>query len=215
MYSIFQAACAARGLLATDDEWHRCIEEAGLTHTGHKLQQLFAVILLNNSPLDPNNLLRHHMHNLSDDCRHGHVSISISLLTNKSKAWQLSIFVHRARKTLADYHLPTPSVDFNNLNGLPRIIAEERSYNKTELKAGWEQGYIQADLSDYLRCPKIVGIHLHTPVFSDGQLYVAISQATNCWQIFISLSPTADGILTTALQILSNAYRVLRTWVIP
>src|SRR5579859_5989499 len=44
---------------------------------------------------------------------------------------------------------------------------------------------------------KIVGIHLHTPVFSHGQLYVAISRATDCRQIFISLSPTADGTLTT------------------
>jgi ATP-dependent DNA helicase PIF1 len=41
--------------------------------------------------------------------------------------------------------LPTPSVDFNNLNSIPRIIAEERSYNKAELKARWERGYLQAN----------------------------------------------------------------------
>jgi len=29
-YSTFQEACAARGLLGPDDEWHRCLDEAGL-----------------------------------------------------------------------------------------------------------------------------------------------------------------------------------------
>src|SRR5579859_871153 len=44
-YFTFQEACATRGLLATDDEWHRCLEEAGLIQTGHQLRQLFAAIL--------------------------------------------------------------------------------------------------------------------------------------------------------------------------
>jgi hypothetical protein len=44
---------------------------------------------------------------------------------------------------------------------------------------------------------KVVGIHLHTPVFSHGQLYVAISRATDCRQIYISIPPTANGTLTT------------------
>lgn len=43
---------------------------------------------------------------------------------------------------------------------------------------------------------KVVGIHLHTPVFSHGQLYVAISRTTDCRQIYISLPATADGTLT-------------------
>ena len=67
-YPNFKEACVARGLLATDDEWHRCLEEAGLIQTGHQLRQLFAAILLNNSPLEPKKLLRRHMPNLSDDC---------------------------------------------------------------------------------------------------------------------------------------------------
>jgi ATP-dependent DNA helicase PIF1 len=53
---------------------------------------------------------------------------------------------------------------------------------------------------------KVVGIHLHTPVFSHGQLYVAISRATDCRQIYISLPPTADGTLTTDNIVYSEVF---------
>jgi hypothetical protein len=150
LYPTFQAACAARGLLATDEEWHQCLEEASLIQTGHQLRQLFATILLNNSPLNPNDLLHKYMHNLSDDCRYRlQTSFSIDFPTQeqiKSLALhELNVFLHRAGKTLADYHLPIPSVDFSDLQGVPRIIAEERNYHRVDLKAKWEQGYLQAN----------------------------------------------------------------------
>src|SRR5579859_5261006 len=126
-YLTFQEACAARGLLATDDEWHRCLEEAGLMRTGHQLRQLFAAILLNNSPLDPNELLRRHLHNLSDDCRYRlrnqfHIPDPSQDQIESLALHDLSAFLHRAGKTLSDYRLPSPSVDFNNLHGVPRVI---------------------------------------------------------------------------------------------
>jgi hypothetical protein len=36
-------------------------------------------------------------------------------------------------------------VDFNDLRGVPRIIAEEQDYNTAELNAKWEHGYRQAN----------------------------------------------------------------------
>jgi ATP-dependent DNA helicase PIF1 len=54
---------------------------------------------------------------------------------------------------------------------------------------------------------RVVGIHLHTPVFSHGQLYVAISRATDCRQIYISLPPTVDGTLTTDNIVYSEVFR--------
>jgi ATP-dependent DNA helicase PIF1 len=53
---------------------------------------------------------------------------------------------------------------------------------------------------------KVVGIHLYTPVFSHGQLYVAISRATDCRQIYISLPPTADRTLTTDNIVYSEVF---------
>ena len=49
----------------------------------------------------------------------------------------------------------------------------------------------------------IVGIQLVTPVFAHGQLYVALSRATNCDNVYISLSSrnqrTVNIIYTEAL----------------
>jgi hypothetical protein len=44
---------------------------------------------------------------------------------------------------------------------------------------------------------KVVGIHLHTPVFTHGQRYVAVSRITDYRQIYISLPLLSDGTLTT------------------
>jgi len=53
---------------------------------------------------------------------------------------------------------------------------------------------------------KVVGIHLHTPVFSHGQLYVAISRAMDCHQIYISLPLNAAGTLTTDNIVYSEVF---------
>ena len=39
---------------------------------------------------------------------------------------------------------------------------------------------------------KVVGVHLVNPVFAHGQLYIAISRATDCRQIYISLPINAN-----------------------
>src|SRR5271154_4459734 len=69
IYPTFQAACMARGLLESDDEWHTCLTEAGLIQSGQQLRQLFASILLANSPADPYQLFLQHINDLSNDCR--------------------------------------------------------------------------------------------------------------------------------------------------
>jgi len=86
LHPTFQAACAVRGLLATDDEWHQCLEEAGFINTGHQLRQLFAGILLSNAPLDPLDLLQRHMHNLSNDCQY-RLRTRFHIAKSKSKAF--------------------------------------------------------------------------------------------------------------------------------
>ena len=60
----------ARGLLESDDEGHTCLTEAGLIQSGQQLSQLFASILLANSPSDANLLFQQYLDDLSDDCRH-------------------------------------------------------------------------------------------------------------------------------------------------
>jgi hypothetical protein len=45
----FQDACAARGLLETDDEWDSCLTEATTIDTGNQLRELFVGIVLYNN----------------------------------------------------------------------------------------------------------------------------------------------------------------------
>jgi hypothetical protein len=54
LYLTFHAACLARGLLETDEEWEQCIEEAAnFMISGDQLRQLFATILLFGNPSNP------------------------------------------------------------------------------------------------------------------------------------------------------------------
>ena len=70
VYPTFQAACAARGLLESDEEWDTCLTEASLIKIGGRFRQLFVTILVYNNPQDPRLLYERHKQSLSDDCRH-------------------------------------------------------------------------------------------------------------------------------------------------
>jgi len=132
--------------LESDNEWHQCLEEAALIQTGHQLRQLFASILTHNDPLDPLLLYQRHLPSLSDDCRYrlqrrfniddpNHEQIESLALH------EIDVILRRSGKSLADYRLPNPTVDFTDLNGVPRIIAEETVNNCQELLDLWTQGY--------------------------------------------------------------------------
>lgn len=143
-YTTFQSACAARGLLEGDDEWDQCLREAGEIQTGHQLRQLFASILLHNDPLDPLSLYGRHLACLSDDCRHKlqriyNVAHPSHEQVESLALHEIEIILQRSGKSLSDYNLPDPSVDF--ANRVPRMVAEEMADNPQELLNLWEQGY--------------------------------------------------------------------------
>ena len=57
-------SCLRRGLLESDDEWHRCMEEASLYRLPPQLRALFATLLCMNTPAEPERLwldFRDHM----------------------------------------------------------------------------------------------------------------------------------------------------------
>jgi hypothetical protein len=69
-YTTFQEACAARGLLQNDEEWHMCLDEAAQMQTGAQLQRLFATILLFCQPAQPNLLWMKYREQFCDDLYH-------------------------------------------------------------------------------------------------------------------------------------------------
>jgi hypothetical protein len=141
VYDTFKAACAARGLLETDEEFDKCLKEAGRMKTGRQLRQLFSVILLECAPISPLLLWNTHARNLSDDCRWRLQQQNIADPTNEqilSLALQdLSKHLQRSGKSLQDFGLPLPTHDFDDAQNIPRVIAEETSYDRQRLDEMW------------------------------------------------------------------------------
>jgi len=52
-HATFQEACIAHGLLADDNEWRLCLQDAGAMQSGHQLCHLFVTILRDCGPSDP------------------------------------------------------------------------------------------------------------------------------------------------------------------
>ena len=152
LYPTFQDVCLARGLLESDDEWDMCLTEAGFIQTGCQLRNLFAMILINNSPANPLALFNTHFSNLSDDCRYKlqhefHILDPSDIQVTSLTLYYLAILLRRAGKSLSDYNLPLPIVDFEELNGVPRILSEEMNYDRDQLWETWEVGYEMANVS--------------------------------------------------------------------
>jgi hypothetical protein len=59
---------------------------------------------------------------------------------------EIDIILQQSGKSLMHYHLPNPTVDFNSLNNIPRIIAEEKAENPQELLHLWNIGYRSANV---------------------------------------------------------------------
>jgi hypothetical protein len=94
--------------------------------------------------------------------------------------------------------IPRISLDTATSSGLPFTLRHRQFFLRLAFAMTINKSQSQS--------LKVVGIHLHTPVFSHGQLYVAISRAMDCKQIYISLPPTADGTLTTDNIVYSEVF---------
>jgi hypothetical protein len=64
----FRDTCFGHGLLESDEQWHRCLDEDATVQRGHGLRNLFAVILIESNPADPLRLWEDHKIDICDDC---------------------------------------------------------------------------------------------------------------------------------------------------
>ena len=131
----FKSACVALGLLESDEEWHRTLEEAAAFQTGSQLRWLFVCILLNCHPADPLKLWNDHHPHLSDDCRH--LLMTKYGIDNPSdeqvKSLALSFIRELLQKNdsdLDEHHLPSPAHEFEPVRTLTeRLIHDQRNYD--------------------------------------------------------------------------------------
>ncbi|OBZ80140.1 hypothetical protein A0J61_11811 [Choanephora cucurbitarum] len=64
---IFQDTARALGLLESDDQWNRCLDEASHTQSPVSLRKLFVIILMFRSPSNPHRLWLQFKDKLSED----------------------------------------------------------------------------------------------------------------------------------------------------
>jgi hypothetical protein len=132
--STFKEACIAMGLLADDNEWHQCLEEAGIMATGHQLRILFVTILTDGNPALPKNLWETHRHRLCDDLRRTLQRRNIRDDPSDEDVWDYGLFLidrllSHFNKSLKDWP-DMPQVQQVWADAVQNIfIARERDYN--------------------------------------------------------------------------------------
>ena len=107
--------------------------------------------MIHNNPLNPRLLYERHLHSLSDDCRYKlqtqfHISDPDYEQIESMTLQEINDILQRSAKSLADYCLPNPAINFSNLSNIPRIIAEEKADNPRQLLDLWTIGYQSANI---------------------------------------------------------------------
>jgi len=142
--STFKDACIALGLLADDNEWHQCLEEAGQMATGHQLRALFVAILIDGNPALPKHLWDTHKHRLCDDLRRTLQRRNIREDPSDEDIWDYGLFLidrllSQFNKSLKDWP-DMPQVQQVWADAAQNVlIARERDYDMQQEAESAEQ----------------------------------------------------------------------------
>jgi hypothetical protein len=144
VHPTFQEACRARGLLAEDTEFHRCMVEAGEYASGHQLRCMFASILAFNEVADPLALYNAHKGLLCegvvvDGQQRLPAGGQVPPEVEHEALRRLSRILHSmGGRTLRQFNLPVPPADPVRAQG--GLVAVERArYNPDERAALLEE----------------------------------------------------------------------------
>ncbi|KAI5449084.1 hypothetical protein NCC49_005354 [Naganishia albida] len=141
-WQTYREACAARGLLADDGEWHLCMSEAAGFQTGPQYRQLLATIICNHPEANAADLFENHFVSLSDDVRrtlertHPHLNPESGDIRDFCLL-ELARAIRRIDpgRDLAHFELPLPSEGAEErLQPGNNLIGEERGYDVQRMR---------------------------------------------------------------------------------
>ncbi|XP_074362458.1 uncharacterized protein LOC141702730 [Apium graveolens] len=141
-------ACGALGLLNNDKQWHDALEENALSAMPIQIRAMFVNILAYCSVSDPLALWEQHWPALSDDVLYIrrkisdniHLTMSEYEIQNYALA-EIEKLLNDVGKSLRDFHMmPFPDERFFH-TFVNRLIAEETSYNKEELRLNHDKAH--------------------------------------------------------------------------
>ncbi|XP_074374064.1 uncharacterized protein LOC141714444 [Apium graveolens] len=147
-YDTFKEACGALGLLNNDKQWHDALEENAFSAMPTQIQAMFVNILAYCSVSDPLALWEKHWPALSDDVLYIrrkisdniHLTLSEYEIQNYALA-EIEKLLNDIGKSLRDFHMmPFPDEQFFH-TFVNRLIIEETSYNKEELRLNHDKAH--------------------------------------------------------------------------
>ncbi len=113
-YSSYKEACLARGLLQSDDEFYKLMDEAASFRSPKQLRVLFSVILLFCNPVSPKELYAAFKLSLCEDFKYRFENAGIDANPEDYALLEISVELAHAGKTLQDFNLPVPREDVYN-----------------------------------------------------------------------------------------------------
>ncbi|XP_074374596.1 uncharacterized protein LOC141715007 [Apium graveolens] len=165
-YDTFKKACGALGLLNNDKQWHDALEENAFSAMPTHIRAMFVNILANCSVFDLLALWEKHWPALSDDVLYIrrkisdkiHLTLSEYEIQNYALA-EIENLLHDVGKSLRDFHM-MPFLDERFFHTfVNRLIVEETSYNKEELRLNHDKAHKKSELKA-AGCSRIAAILL-------------------------------------------------------
>ncbi|XP_074374247.1 uncharacterized protein LOC141714638 [Apium graveolens] len=147
-YDTFKEACGALGLLNNDRQWHDALEENAFSAMSTQIRAMFVNILAYCSVSDPLALWKKDWPTLSDDVLYIRRKISDNIhltlfeyeIQNYALA-EIEKLLNDVGKSLRDFHMMSfPDERFFH-TFVNRLIVEETSYNKEELRLNHDKAH--------------------------------------------------------------------------
>ncbi|XP_074346774.1 uncharacterized protein LOC141685581 [Apium graveolens] len=147
-YDTFKEVCGALGLLNNDKQWHDALEENAVSAMPTQIRAMFVNILENCYVSDPLALWEKHWPTLSNDVIYMrrkisdniHLTLSEYEIQNYALA-EIEKLLNNVGKSLRDFHMmPFPDEQFFH-KFVNRLIVEETSYNKEEMRLNHEKAH--------------------------------------------------------------------------
>lgn len=141
VYPSFQAAAAKSGFIHEDDEWDVCLKEAESEFLNTEcIRELFALILINGAPANPQKLLFDHIDALCEDYLYEEKKkatkkdISVSESMKHKAMYSINVYLNKNGRDFSDFE-GMPEINFELLKNVKKhsLIDDERNYNTDEL----------------------------------------------------------------------------------
>lgn len=139
----FKEACEARGLLQSDSEHDRCLNEAAFFKSAAALRRLFITIIIFNEPTNPRSLFDRHESNMAEDIpymltRFHQIPHPTDSHVRTCLLEKLEEIAMSFSKTLQALSLPTVPAEGHVQLSIARVFAGELSWDQQQLQRDYE-----------------------------------------------------------------------------